>query len=428
MTRTLVFPSCNEPGLEVVQALAKSNKIEVVGGSSIDPEFDPSRWILRHHLQCPPLSAPNFRPAFEALLRQHRIEMVFPTTDGLVAEFSRWNVDGVRFVATNAEAANIFLSKSRTYERLSTVVPVPDRFDAGATVFPAYAKPDVGGGGRGHLVLHGPEELRLAVRDGLLMTEYLPGPEFTVDCINDLNGNLLFANVRLRGHIGRGIALGTCSVAHRDIAAHVDAIARAVRIEGPWFAQFKLAADGQPKLTEVNVRVAGSMGLTRLSGVNIPAMAVFLFLGHKVVVPRPMNGIAINRCLKNIGTIDDFSWVVWDLEDTLLRKDRRPDPDLVAVLYDLANRGKRQLLLSLHPDPKGQILEHKLPGLFVEVRSSRDKPGDLAELVTTHGIDLRDCIVINDSNSERLAFEKRFPDLRILSPDAVEVLGREAAG
>ncbi|MFL5111983.1 MAG: hypothetical protein ACJ8DG_03340 [Microvirga sp.] len=44
--RVLVFPSANEPGLEILQALAKSNKIELLAGSSFDRAYDPSRVLV----------------------------------------------------------------------------------------------------------------------------------------------------------------------------------------------------------------------------------------------------------------------------------------------------------------------------------------------------------------------------------------------
>ncbi len=33
--------------------------------------------------------------------------------------------------------------------------------------------------------------------------------------------------------------------------------------------------------------------------------------------------------------------------------------------------------------------------------------------------------MINDSISEKLTFQKHYPELRILTPDAIELLGRE---
>src|SRR5579884_1877905 len=58
--RVLVFPSSNEPGLEVIQALARTNKVEVLGGSSYGGEWDPSRLWVHRHLDCPALGDVDF--------------------------------------------------------------------------------------------------------------------------------------------------------------------------------------------------------------------------------------------------------------------------------------------------------------------------------------------------------------------------------
>ena len=83
--RVLVFPSANEPGLEILQALAKSNKIELLAGSSFDRAYDPSRVLVERHLECPALGEPDFRARFEALLRRHAVGVVFPTADAVAS-------------------------------------------------------------------------------------------------------------------------------------------------------------------------------------------------------------------------------------------------------------------------------------------------------------------------------------------------------
>jgi hypothetical protein len=146
----LVFPSANEPGLEILQALAKSNKIELLAGSSFDRAYDPSRVLVERHLECPALGEPDFRARFEALLRRHAVDLVFPTIDAVVAELAGWRDPVARLVTSLPDSATLVLSKRRTYERLEGNVPVPRIFDAEAPL-PCYAKPDIGSGSRGGL-------------------------------------------------------------------------------------------------------------------------------------------------------------------------------------------------------------------------------------------------------------------------------------
>ncbi len=425
MIRVLVFPSCNEPGLEVVHALLKSNKLAVYGGSSGAAEYDPSAALLKHHLRCPYLGTAGFATEFRRQLSEHRIDLVFPTVDSLVAEFSTWSVPGTGFITPNPETARLFLSKSRTYDRLAKVVAVPEVYPGPAVPFPAYAKPDVGSGGKGHVLVTGEADLAQARSRNLLITEYLPGDEFTVDCLNDLSGRLLFANVRLRGQIGRGIALGTKGVLQTAIADSVRKIAETVSIEGPWFAQFKLDAAGHPKLLEVNPRVAGSMTLTRLMGVNIPLASVFLFRGYPLEIPEPVGGVVLNRCLRNLSVVNDFRWVIWDLDDTLIRKDHKPDPDLMACLFDFQNRGIRQALVTKNLAARALLAKHQIPNFFADICATDDKLEGLRQLLDRHRIAPAGCIVVNDSFTEKLALQQAYPELRIVTPDAVDLMGRE---
>ena len=142
---------------------------------------------------------------------------------------------------------------------------MPRIFD-GEAPLPCYAKPDIGSGSRGGFLVETAQDLDLARRRSLLVHELLPGPEYTVDCLSGLDGGLMFANVRVRGQVARGISVGTTGLRHADIEDSVRRIAARTPLRGPWFAQFKEARDGTPTLLEVNARVSGSMTLTRLSG------------------------------------------------------------------------------------------------------------------------------------------------------------------
>lgn len=425
MFKVFVFPSCNEPGLEVITSLAKSNKVMLWGGSSYDVDYDPSRLLLKNFIQCPNYYDPDFTIKFRKILKEHQIDIVFPTVDILVTAFSKWCLPNTTFVVPNRDTAELLLSKSQTYARLLEVVPVPKVYTGNEIEFPAYAKPDKGSGSRGHMLITNVEEWNVATQKNLLCCEYLPGQEYTVDCINDLQGNLLFANVRVRGNIGRGIALGTRGLSYPQIEEIIRQITRQIRIEGPWFAQFKESKDGQPKLLEINARVAGSMALTRLAGVNIPLMALFLYKGYSVEVPQIKENILLNRSLRNLGETEHFEWVLWDLDDTLLRRDGKPDPDALASLYDYHNRGIKQILLTKNSQAKELIKLHKIPDIFLDIRITNDKLTELENLMGVYRILASNCVMINDSYTENLAIQKNCPGLRILTPDALDLLGKE---
>jgi len=422
-----VFPTRNEVGLEAIQALSRSNKITLFGGSSYESRYDPARHLLRNYVLCPGFDEPGFESKFTAILRKFNIDLVLPAWDKLVAIFSRWNVEGITFVTPRAEIAELLLSKRATYERLAGIVPVPDLYTAPNPTLPLFAKPDTGSGSVGGMFVETQQQLEAAFRKGLLLSEYLPGREFTVDCISDRQGHLLFCNPRVRGRIGQGIALGTEPFADSRIDDCVARAADALKIEGPWFAQFKENEDGQPVLLEINPRIGGSSTLTRLCGVNIPLISAFMYAGHDVKIPK-LQPVLLNRCMRNFVDAPALDWVIWDWDDTIVRKDGKPDPAAVACMVDLENRGIRQLLLSRNSDAPALLAKHRIPDYFVEKAWAEDKVGAIATLVQRHGIDLTRCIMVNDSYTETFAVQERYPALRTATPDALEVLGREPTG
>ena len=67
----------------------------------------------------------------------------------------------------------------------------------GDSEFPVFAKPIVGYSARGTKKLNSQEEVRayLDGKDNMLVVEYLPGEEFTVDCFTDRHGELRVAKI-----------------------------------------------------------------------------------------------------------------------------------------------------------------------------------------------------------------------------------------
>ena len=97
------------------------------------------------------------------VLSDHRIQVVFPATDSLIAVLSHVDMGEVALVAPRSEIAEICLSKLKTRGRLEDAVPVPRVYPIdGEVEFPAYAKPLAEAGMRGHMRVNDPEDLSIA--------------------------------------------------------------------------------------------------------------------------------------------------------------------------------------------------------------------------------------------------------------------------
>lgn len=428
-TRILVFPSCSEPGLEIVRALIDQPGLEVIGGSSLPAYRDPSFLFLKTHLSVPWLGSEGFQKSFAKILRDHLIQVVFPATDALIAQLSRTNIGDVKIIAPRPEVAEILLSKSKTYTRLKNAVPIPHIYEVDEAVdFPAYAKPTEEAGMRGHMQVNDAEELAIARQRGLLVTEFLPGEEFEVNCLSDLDGNLLYSNIRRFGRRLGGSILDSQRVEDATMTAYVESIASELRIEGPWFAQFKRNRDGMPVLMEANARIGGGSGLNRYCGVNIPLFAVKLFTGQTITKLRASGQVAVARCLQFLVNIEPIKLVVWDLS-SFLRTDDKINPKVMACLFDLKNRGIRQHLLCRAGVEIRQFLkDRKVPDVFeriIEVQKG-DLSGYLGSLRRLCQRPFRQNVFVTRTfDANRQAIQKELPEIRIVTPDVLELLGLE---
>ena len=139
------------------------------------------------------------------------IDFIFPAHDSAVLKFARHADELHAVVVTSPEATcEICRSKLRTYEVLDGVVPTPVVYngaDSSALEFPLFCKPDVGQGSRGaHKIASRKDyDYYVAGVEGLVLSEFLPGPEYTIDCFTDRNGNLRFCEGRRRARISNGI-------------------------------------------------------------------------------------------------------------------------------------------------------------------------------------------------------------------------------
>lgn len=130
------------------------------------------------------------------------------------------------------------------------------------------------------------EAFAQALDDGqapdLLILEYLPGHETSVDVLAD-GGRVVSAVARRKERVGQWVESEGEAI---DLAA---ATVRLFGLSGLINVQMIEDAAGQPRLIEVNTRMSGGCLNTVFAGVNLPWWHVALELGlaHADMVPRP---------------------------------------------------------------------------------------------------------------------------------------------
>lgn len=114
----------------------------------------------------------------------------------------------------------------------------------------------------------------------LIVTEYLPGEEYTVDVIR--KGKLMTVIPRKRDLIRSGITFNGSVENNLEIINYSKKLAENLNLEYCFGFQFKLDENNIPKILESNPRVQGTMVLSTIAGANIIFSSVKLLLGEKI--------------------------------------------------------------------------------------------------------------------------------------------------
>lgn len=118
----------------------------------------------------------------------------------------------------------------------------------------------------------------------LLVMEYLPGDEYSVDIVAD-RGRALVVVPRIREKIILGASFLGRVVKHEQIIEYSQKIISGLRLNGAVGMQFKSNSEGIPKILEVNARPHGALVLSVAAGANIEYLAIKVALGERFAQP-----------------------------------------------------------------------------------------------------------------------------------------------
>lgn len=425
----LVFPCGSEIALEVYRAVNHSTHFNLIGANSIE---DHGQFVFENYIGgLPFITAPDFLEKFRQIIRENNIDAIYPAMDTVI-ELLKSNEDffGCKVVSSPIETTQICLSKSKTYKVLEDVVKVPRTYTANELVkaggmFPVFAKPDIGYGSRGAKKISSIEDLKahLALYPSCILSEFLPGKEYTVDCFSSNNGNLLFAAARERCRIMNGISVNTKPVKENaeEFMDFAQKINETIKFQGAWFYQVKRDANGNLTLLEVASRFGGSSSLFRAQGINFALMSLFDAFDIPVSILRNGYDVVMDRALDNKYKLDlKYSEVFVDFDDCIYLEKKFVNDALMAFLYRCVNKGIKVTLLSRHDDEKLGKLDELLDKL--RIRQVFDRIIHLNPIQKKIDfIDNTDSIFIDDSFAERKAVADKF-NIPVFSLDMIEAL------
>jgi hypothetical protein len=353
-TKVVVFPAGSEIGLEIFHSLKYSHHIEVHGASGKSDHAELLYPEGRYHEGPFYINEPGFVEIFNQLLTVNEIKFIYPTHD-TVANFlsAHQNELVATVIGSCADTNDIARHKRKTYRHFSDKSWCPVLFEelADVTDYPVFLKPDDGQGGKGTKIAYDREELDFYISKNtdLLVMEYLPGEEFSVDCFTDHEGNLIFVGPRTRERVQMGISFRSNATPLSDelliIATEIN---ERVSLDGAWFFQTKADGDKRQKLIEFAPRQASTMGLYRHTGINFALLSFFNAKKQKVEILQNTYDIMLDRCLHNRFQTDlDYRRVYIDFDETIVDGDTVHER-VMAYLYQCKNRGVELILITKH--------------------------------------------------------------------------------
>jgi hypothetical protein len=396
----LVFPGGTEIGLEIHRALRFCKEITLFSAGMDIPNHAP--FVFKRHYVLPSIHEPMWIEELNHVCDRHRIDFIYPAYDDVIVALAK-NSDQIltRVVSSPLQTCLITRSKSSTYHLFQGILPVPTVYEEPHSVceFPVFVKPDKGQGSEKTYLVSNRQELEVALSkdETAIVLEYLPGDEFTVDCFSDREKGLLFCGGRRRVRTKSGISMASTPFKDDRFAEFARAISANLRIYGAWFFQLKKDRNNNYKLLEIAPRIAGTMALHRVMGINFPLLSIYEQDRVPITIITNRNSeVEIERAVTNRYRHSiSYDTVYIDLDDTLILNGK-VNTEIVRFIFQCINQNISVKLLTKHEKDVAETLgRFRLSGLFDDVvHLKREEQKSLY-------IEKPTSILIDDSFSER---------------------------
>ena len=279
------------------------------------------KYIHGNFVQIPKATDPVFAPLLLSICKKKGVHIVLPLVTKELLPLARhkhaFEAEGVKVLVSSEKSIEIANNKSACYTFLQKqgiavpkfhVAKTTEEFIAAAAElgYPENSfcfKPSFSNGSRGFRIVDDsineanqlfqqkPYNVYITYAQilkilsaqpfpELLVSEYLPKEEYSVDCIAR-HGETIVAVPRLRSKMVNGISVQGQFVPDEGIIGYCRKIIAAINLHGNIGIQVKLSASNEPMLLEINPRVQGTIVAGLGAGINLPVMAVLQEFGFQ---------------------------------------------------------------------------------------------------------------------------------------------------
>lgn len=372
----IIFPSSSTVSLEILESLNNIKDISVIGVNSHD-NYETKELFSISYNDCP-LINDSEKGCIEYLIhyaKKHNCNFIIPTMDYSHLVLSKhidvFNRNNIKIITSSYETNKICVSKKQTYMILNNIVSCPILYDYSEinrniknyTDKKLFLKPDIGYGSRNCCIVSNIEELQQKYNNTLLILEYLPNDEYTIDCFT-YNKKLVYINIRKRKLYKNGLSVITENIDNKSnlyntIERFANDINNTIYFIGAWFFQVKFDENNICKLLEVSTRIAGASSINRLNGCNLTLLSIYYHFGRPVTIIKNNNYLLVSKIFKNVVNLNKlfiYNNIFIDFDDTIIMNNK-VNCLAMAFLYRALNNNKDIYLLSRHTNDIQETLK-----------------------------------------------------------------------
>lgn len=405
--KVLIFPGGTEIALEIHKALKDCKDIILYSTNSDISNHAP--YVFKNNFVISDIKSKKWVNELNDIIIREKIDYVYPAYDDvIVALANNQKKIKTKIVIPPLKTCLITRSKKKTYDTFRYVLPTPEVYKNIKDIkqWPVFLKPDKGQGAQDtHKVIDADEAKFFLERNKeLMILEYLPGREYTIDCFSDRQKGLLFCSGRERVRIRNGISMNSKTINNDLWIKYAEIIAKQLRIHGAWFFQVKEDRLGNLKLMEIAPRIGGTMAVSRVRGINFPLLSIYEQERMKLRILTNDYGIEIDRALINRYKHNiKYKKIYIDFDDTIIINNK-VNIEMLAFLYQERNKAKKiYLITKSKTDMTKKLKKYAITeSLFDEIIHL--KKGELK----IDYINPRSAIFIDDSFSERESVANKY--------------------
>jgi len=287
--KILIIPAGSRIALGIIKFLRREKTIQIISADC--DKLAPGLYLSdKSYLISPFSSQRYFFRDLKKIIQKEKIDIVIPALDPLLIKFTE-NRDffdklGTKILISPPETVFLTRDKWQTYKLLKDIISLPKSFVDKKKIdisYPLFIKPRSGSGSINTFKVNSKDELDFYWKKikNPIIQEYLEGNEYTVDCLADMMGKLLFCIPRIRLETKAGVSIKGKVIKNKKIEKIAEKISQKIKFTGPFLFQLK-EKNGILKLTEINPRFGGGIPLSASAGPNVYLLSIKLFLGEKI--------------------------------------------------------------------------------------------------------------------------------------------------